>query len=434
MSIRPLSGFTPVSLLLAAAYCMLFSQFAGADSQARIVRLSDVQGSVQIDKNTGLGFETAFLNLPVTQGTQLRTRGDGRAEIEFEDGSTLRLAPNTTVLFSNLSLSDAGHHFSVVDLHEGMAYVNWLGKNGDEFSLNFSREKISLDHSAHFRVDVSSESSNLAVFKGDVNVEGPSGKITVAKNKTATFAGSDDAYTLANKIAESPLDAWDNSSIAYHEQYAKNNVSPYEYGMSDLMYYGSFVGVPGYGMMWQPYFTGVGWDPFMDGAWGWYPGYGYMFASPYPWGWLPYHYGNWNFVPARGWMWQPGGWNNWLAVPHYTATSLAHVSPLVVPTGGTVKTVVVGKGGSGSPLTLSHLVVNAGSAGMSIPRGSIDGLGHLNHQVAKSGFADLHAMPQFSTTSSGRSFGSGFGSSSMASASGHASSSGGHASGGGGHR
>ena len=68
-----------------------------ADSQARIVRLSDVQGSVQIDKNTGMGFENAFLNLPVTQGTQLRTRDRGRAEIEFEDGSTLRLAPNTTV-------------------------------------------------------------------------------------------------------------------------------------------------------------------------------------------------------------------------------------------------------------------------------------------------------------------------------------------------
>jgi hypothetical protein len=38
------------------------------DSQARIVRLSDVQGSVQIDKNTGMGFENAFLNLPITQG------------------------------------------------------------------------------------------------------------------------------------------------------------------------------------------------------------------------------------------------------------------------------------------------------------------------------------------------------------------------------
>ena len=54
---------------------------ARAESQARIVRLSDVQGSVQIDKNSGLGYEKAFLNLPIIQGTQLRTRQSGRAEV-----------------------------------------------------------------------------------------------------------------------------------------------------------------------------------------------------------------------------------------------------------------------------------------------------------------------------------------------------------------
>ena len=49
-----------------------------ADSQARIVRLSQVDGDVQIDRNTGQGYEKAFINLPVTQGAKLRT-GAGRA-------------------------------------------------------------------------------------------------------------------------------------------------------------------------------------------------------------------------------------------------------------------------------------------------------------------------------------------------------------------
>ena len=121
--------------------CALFALPAAADSQVRIVRLSDVQGGVQIDKNTGLGFENAFLNLPITQGTQLRTRDNGRAEIEFEDGSTLRLTPNTTVEFGTLGLNDAGKRISAVNLVEGRAYVNWLGKSGDEFTLNFRRRR-----------------------------------------------------------------------------------------------------------------------------------------------------------------------------------------------------------------------------------------------------------------------------------------------------
>jgi len=424
-------------VLLAFAGCALLTLPAMADSQARIVRLSDVQGSVQIDKNSGLGFENAFLNLPITQGAQLRTRDNGRAEVEFEDGSTLRVTPNTTVEFSTLALSDAGNRVSIVNLVEGMAYVNWLGKNGDRFTVNFSSEKVSLDHAAHFRVNFSSRAADLAVFKGDVEAEGPSGKVLVAKNKTATFDVTDnDKSTLANNVVEDPLDSWDRESIAYHDQYAKNNnSSPYGYGLSDLNYYGAYSDVPGYGMMWQPYFTGVGWDPFMDGAWGWYPGFGYMFASAYPWGWLPYRYGNWMFVPAFGWMWQPGGWNTWLGVPRFTSTTLVHVNPLVAPATGTVKTVAVGKGGSVSPVASSALVVRARSAGMGIPRGSLRDLGHLNHEVAKSGFASVHPATQFSA-SSGRASGlsASQGSFSRAS-SGHMSSGGGgHSSGGGGHR
>ena len=212
-------------VLLTAAACALLALPALADSQARIVRLSDVQGSVQIDKNTGMGFENAFLNLPITQGAQVRTHDRGRAEIEFEDGSTLRLTPNTTVEFSTLGLSDSGKRISVINLVEGMAYVNWLGKSGDEFSLNFSREKISLDRAAHFRVETSPQAANLAVFKGDVDVEGPAGKVMVEKKKSATFDVADnDKYTLANNIAEAPLDSWDKEASAYHEQYAKNNL------------------------------------------------------------------------------------------------------------------------------------------------------------------------------------------------------------------
>jgi len=381
--------------LTALAFALTVPAFAG--SQARIVRLSDVKGSVQIDKNTGLGFENAFLNLPVTQGTQLKTGATGRAEVEFEDGSTLRLTPNTTVHFPELSLQESGQRASTVELVEGMAYVNWIGK--DELNLNFAREKVALNHAAHFRVDAWPQKADVAVFKGDVNVEGPSGTLSVEKKKTASFDPSDnDKSTLASKIAEEPFDSWDKESVSYHDQYAKKTyTSPYGYGLSDLNYYGAFTPVAGYGMMWQPYFVGAGWDPFMDGAWGFYPGFGYMFASAYPWGWLPYRYGNWMFVPNFGWMWQPGGWNTWLTVPHYTATTLATPHTLVPPA-GSVKTVTVGRATTLSTMNsrmASRMVVNSGSAGLGIPRGSVNNLGHLNHQVAKSGFAEVRPSPQF---------------------------------------
>ena len=426
------------TLTFAFLACALVAMPAFAGSQARIVRLSDVHGQVQIDKNTGLGFENAFANLPITEGTQLRTSSSGRAEIEFEDGSSMRLAPNSSVEFSRLGLSDSGKRISQVQLRQGLAYVDWLGK--DDFSLNFSRESISLDHAAHFRLDATPQAADLAVFKGDVDVNGPAGKLVVEKKKTATFNAEDnDKYTVANKIVESPFDSWDKDAIGYHDQYAKNNVShsPYGYGLSDLNYYGAFSNVPGYGMMWQPFFTGVGWDPFMDGAWSFYPGYGYMFASAYPWGWMPYRYGNWMFLQGMGWMWQPGGYNTWMTVPSYTATNQAKVTPLVAPatTGQAGKTVLVGRATSSvSPFAASRMTLNANSAGMGIPRGSMEDLKGLNHEVVRHGFAQVRPMPQFSASSPRRSAGFGESRSSSARSSmgmGHASaSSSGHSSGG----
>ncbi len=172
---------------MVAVACALFALPAWADSQVRIVRLSDVQGGVQIDKNTGLGFENAFLNLPITQGVQLRTRDNGRAEIEFEDGSTLRITPNTSVDFSVLGLNDAGNRISVVNLAQGRVYVNWLGSKGDKFTLSFSQEKIELTQPAHFRVNASDNAAEVANFKNELDVVDPSGMVKVEKRKMVAF-------------------------------------------------------------------------------------------------------------------------------------------------------------------------------------------------------------------------------------------------------
>src|SRR5919198_2709093 len=99
--------FGSTLLALAVLFCCLFAVSAWADSQARIVRLSDVEGNVQIDRATGDGYEKAFLNMPVTEGVSLRTTEDARAEVEFEDGSTIHLVPNTVLHFTTLSLRDS---------------------------------------------------------------------------------------------------------------------------------------------------------------------------------------------------------------------------------------------------------------------------------------------------------------------------------------
>lgn len=423
-------------IVISVFFCALSALPAAADSQVRIVRLSDVQGAVQINKNSGLGFERAFMNLPITQGTQVRTLENGRAEIEFEDGSTLRIAPNTAVAFTTLSMNDASNRVSAVNMVEGKAYVDWLGKGGDEFTLNFSGEKVELKQAAHFRVENSSSVAEIANFKNVLEVVSPSGSVKVEKDKTASFDVRDsNKATIAKNVKKDPYDQWDAQSSDYQKQYSKNNSSPYGYGASDLSYYGGYTDVPGYGTMWQPFFAGASWNPFMDGAWSWYPGMGFMWASAYPWGWMPYYYGNWAYAPGYGWGWQPGGWNTWHSGTHYVGAMATGFRAPTPPT-GTVNEAIVGRGGATMTKAADTLFVTAGSAGLGIPRGSYDNLRQFNKQVVKTGFVELHAAPQFAATSM-RSVATGVGSM-PASLAGPGPARGGaapaaHASGGGGH-
>lgn len=364
--------------------------FSFADSQARIVRLSQVEGTVQVDRNTGLGFEKAFLNLPITQGSKLRSQKDGRAEIEFEDGSTLRIAPGTEVEFSALSLHDSGGRVTGLTIAEGTAYLDFKGSKDDELDLSFGREKLALAKAAHLRVQMGDTDASLAVFKGKVEVEAPSGLVAVDKKRTATFdLSNNDKSTVAENLEADPYDTWDKQQAQYHSQYASaNSYSPYSYGMSDLNYYGSYFNAPGYGLMWQPYFAGAGWNPFMDGAWFAGPGSGYMWVSSYPWGWMPYRYGTWMFLPGAGWAWQPGNsWAGWNRLP--TVVGPAHQFTAPKPPSAGTQTVFVGRPplGTALPASSTQTVLHGNTAGLGIARGSVSNLGRISQQVNTSGSA-----------------------------------------------
>jgi hypothetical protein len=385
---------------------------ASAESKVRIVRLSDVEGPVQIERAAGDGFGKAFINLPIIEGSTLKTGKDGRAEIEFEDGSALRLAPDSEVTFTHLALGDDGQKLDTVQLVSGTVYASLHPKNsrdknkanektGDQFLLNFGDESIAVSEAAHFRLRIDDSRAILAVFKGKINAASPSGQTEVAEKHSATMLlarsqnAKDDSinsdkpkanantFVIAKNYEDDPSDAWDHQQTDYHDRNASasnsNNLSPYGYGISDLNYYGSFMSLAGYGSVWQPYFIGSSWSPFQDGGWAFYPGSGYTFVSSYPWGWMPYRSGNWVFIPSYGWVWQSGSWNSFSATPRVLNAPARTLVPTPPVSGG--KTVMVGLGLTANPVvgTSRRLTINPGSAGFGVPRGSVN---HLNH-IAK---------------------------------------------------
>ena len=67
--------------------------------------------------------------------------------------------------------------------------------------------------------------------------------------------------------------------------------------------YGEWVSVPGLGTVWRPYDEN-NWQPYYNGQWVW-TDQGWMWESDEPYGWVVYHYGNWDFANTYGWVWLP---------------------------------------------------------------------------------------------------------------------------------
>lgn len=384
------------------------------DSRVRIVRLSQAQGHIGLDRGTGK-VESTMQNMPIVEHSRLATGEDGYAEVEFEDGSTLRLAPDSQVDFPQLILRGTGAKATTVRLVKGTLYVNLEGTKNNEFTVQTGNSTMTVQPSSHMRLETEGNKATLTVFRGDVQMQAGTETASIEKKRSVTFDlnAEPEKLEIAKKVEDAPYDRWDKDAIDYHDRYMKSNAfgsSLYSYGIPDLNYYGSFINSGGCGYMWRPYFVGSAWDPYGNGVWAWYQGAGYSWVSPYPWGWLPYHSGTWAFCPGVGWGWHPGS----------TWWGLANVNPAMIsrpvldkpgapargvvrgglptrppgperPTGIPRNTLLIS---NRTPLVFSRMdrpdnfVFEKNSAGLGVPRGSLGNLHRISSHVEHNGFVN----------------------------------------------
>jgi hypothetical protein len=350
-------GFA-LSLGIAAAL-LLTAVGVQAQSHIRIVRLSYIDGQVGMDR-AGQGLERAILNSPIVEGTRLVTGSSGLAEVEFENRSSLRMTDNSEVKFRRLLMNDSGAKVNEIEVVHGIVYLD-VEKSDDLYRVTTKDAGFLIRKGTELRLTAEDAKVQLAVFKGEVQVENQAQPLEVKKKQTATLtASSGTAPIVAPGVDSVSFDAWNNERAAYTSSYAQSYGGPVNgYGSQDLNYYGSYFYAPGYGYAWQPFgLMGVaGWNPYSAGAWMFNPGMGYSFASAYPWGWLPYHYGSWAYLPNAGWAWLPGSGSSYKGSGITTSFNAAPVitkapagfTPALPPASMTAQhqTILLGQAASG---------------------------------------------------------------------------------------
>jgi len=290
------------------------------------LRISLIQGDVQVKTEDTSEWVPASINMPLRDGDRLWVPESGRAELQLRDGTYMRLDENSSLEI--LTIGDDSFQFY---LTTGHAYVNFRGQRDSLLQMDTPVSSIRAYDRSKFKIDVSPDGfTDISVFNGTVYAESRNGKTRVSAGKTLSvgedfFAdlsplGSSDEWERWNSGRDRQLDEG-----RFSNRYLPDELDAYSY---DFDKNGRWAYTTDYGYVWTPTVSvSVGWSPYRIGRWVWIGG-DYVWVSYEPWGWVPYHYGRWSHIVSIGWVWVPPvrgavywgpGFVGWVYTPTFVA-------------------------------------------------------------------------------------------------------------------
>ena len=297
---------TPAVLLGAAlGISLAFAQPLAASAEPGVARISDVQGSVAVQRGDSNQPVAAGVNAPILGADYITTGDNSRAQVDLDGASSVRLGSGVQMRFSDL---DPGNRH--MQLAQGS--VDLRAFRGNDLATQIDTPSISVrpHDPGSTRVNVTPDGRTwVTVRSGSADVITPQGTRTLGPGSTLIASGSASSPSISTQgaIAADSFDTWNGQRDQYYQAGASDPyVDPNIIGVDDLQPYGHWVDDPAYGQLWVPNAQAAGWSPYESGRWVWEDGYGWTWVGNEPWGWAPYHYGAWH-RGSYGWAWYPPG-------------------------------------------------------------------------------------------------------------------------------
>jgi hypothetical protein len=276
--------------------------------QARYARLGDFEGAVQVQLQAADDWQPARRNLPLRELSWLRTEGPARVEVELDDGSILRLGPDSLAELSDYTRLSTGQRITLISLDHGLAYFTGAAEGKDALMVALPGAQVTIHQGTRLRLEARDPWSQIAAADGVARFSSPTAEFDLNAGQMVRLDPAHPArFFLNREIQPLDTDRWcDERDKVLLSTSSAAHLPDLRYGLADLDAYGVWVQTPNFGDVWKPKVP-AGWAPFRNGKWLWYDGLGYTWIGDDPWGWLPYHYGRWMQQEGAGWIWAPGG-------------------------------------------------------------------------------------------------------------------------------
>jgi hypothetical protein len=318
-----------LGLMLMFLLSFLIPSPSAAESELGEGRISLVQDQVLIQTKDEGEWTEASVNFPIADGDRIMTERDGRVELNFKNGTYVRVGEISQLNVIALGL-DQGKAFVHLNQLEGKIYVNHRPITGEDSSLyiDLPYGVLSSYVPSRFKVDLASSEARISILEGSVEFKSDGRPISLTQGKTLIVKERGYAE-VAQLYGKDEWDRWnearDNELFQrrYVQKYLPSELEPYGYEMEGN---GRWVYTPEYQYVWVPTVV-VGWAPFQHGHWAWRRGI-YCWVPREPWGWVPFHYGRWVHTHNHGWAWVPPVRHSTIWNPGAVAWNIAptHVS------------------------------------------------------------------------------------------------------------
>src|SRR5436189_4357751 len=133
---------------------------------ARYARLGDFQGAVEAQTRASEPWIAAERNLPLPESARLRTGAGSRLEIELDEGSVVRLGPNTEVELSDYTRLATGQRVTLLSMDRGIAYLTGSPEGRDAIAVAVPGAQVTFTRAARIRLEVQEQWSQIAVLRG----------------------------------------------------------------------------------------------------------------------------------------------------------------------------------------------------------------------------------------------------------------------------
>jgi hypothetical protein len=269
-------------------------------------RISLVQGQVFIQAMDEREWTEASVNFPIADGDRIVTEQDGRVELQFQNGTYVRVGEISQLDIIALGF-DQGKPFIHLNQLEGRIYVNHrpIAEEASSLYIDLPYGVLSSYVPSRFKVDLTSSETRIFVLEGSVEFKSDGRPLSLTQGKTLIVKEGGYAV-VAQLYGKDEWDRWnearDNELVQrrYAQKYLPPELEPYGYEMEGN---GRWVYTPEYQYVWVPTVV-VGWTPFQYGYWAWRRGI-YCWVPRERWGWVPFHYGRWVHTSNHGWAWVP---------------------------------------------------------------------------------------------------------------------------------